>query len=120
MPRFGTCAVPQDFLTVSACGAALSITKTHSGNLHTGADRGSYTRAPVTNSAAADPTSGTVTVTETVPSGMTLVSMAGDEWTCSFRRQYLHPERYAGGGSILPGDHRERERERHGVFSADQ
>jgi len=36
----------------------------------------------VTNGAAAGPTSGTVTVTENVPSGMTLVSLGGSGWTC--------------------------------------
>jgi len=37
----------------------------------------------VANNPTAGPTSGTVTVTETVSSGMTLVSMSGTGWTCS-------------------------------------
>jgi hypothetical protein len=36
----------------------------------------------VSNAANAGNTSGTVTVTETVPSGLTLMSMAGAGWTC--------------------------------------
>ncbi len=35
----------------------------------------------VSNGAAAGPTKGTVTMTETVPAGLTLVSMAGAGWT---------------------------------------
>ncbi len=37
----------------------------------------------VGNAAGAGPTSGTVTVTETSPSGLSLVSMAGTGWTCA-------------------------------------
>ena len=37
----------------------------------------------VSNAASAGPTSGTVTVTDTIPSGLTLVSMAGPGWTCA-------------------------------------
>ena len=36
----------------------------------------------VSNATGTGPTSGTVTVTDTVPAGMTLVSMAGTGWTC--------------------------------------
>jgi uncharacterized repeat protein (TIGR01451 family) len=59
----------------------LSITKTHSGSFSTGQQNAVYT-VTVSNGANAGPTSGTVTVTETVPSGLTLVSMAGTGWTC--------------------------------------
>ena len=37
----------------------------------------------VTNALGAGATSGTVTVTESLPSGLTLVSMAGVGWTCA-------------------------------------
>jgi hypothetical protein len=37
----------------------------------------------VSNTAGAGPTSGLVTVTETAPSGLSLVSMAGKGWTCA-------------------------------------
>jgi hypothetical protein len=36
----------------------------------------------VTNQATAPNTSGTITVTETLPAGLTLLSMAGDGWNC--------------------------------------
>jgi len=59
----------------------LGITKTHTGNFTQGQQNATYT-VTVSNSGTA-PTSGTVTVTETVPSGETLVSMAGTGWSCS-------------------------------------
>ena len=62
--------------------AALSITLTHVGNFTAGQVGATYT-VNVSNGAAAGSTSGTVTVTETVPSGLTLVSMAGTNWTCA-------------------------------------
>ncbi len=61
----------------------LSITKTHVGNFTRGQTGATYT-VTVSNGAAAGSTIGTtVTVTETVPSGLTLVSMAGTGWTCA-------------------------------------
>ncbi len=62
--------------------AVLSITKTHTGNFTQGQQNATYT-VTVSNGANAAPTSGTVTVTEKVPSGLTLVSMAGTGWTCA-------------------------------------
>ena len=61
---------------------ALSITKTHSGSFAQGQKGATYT-VTVSNGASAAPTNGTtVTVTDTVPSGLTLVSMSGSGWTC--------------------------------------
>ena len=59
----------------------LSISISHTGILAQGQTGATYTLT-VSNAAGSGPTSGTVTVTETVPSGMTLVSMAGAGWTC--------------------------------------
>lgn len=60
-----------------------SISKTHTGNFNVGQNNATYT---VTVSNQSGPgvgtTSGTVTVTEKVPGGMTLVSMSGDGWNC--------------------------------------
>jgi len=61
--------------------AALSILKTHTGSFTQGQQNAAY-QVTVSNAASAGPTSGTVTVTETVPSGLMLVSMAGTGWTC--------------------------------------
>jgi len=59
----------------------LAIAKSHTGNFTQGQQGATYT-VTVSNGANAGPTSGTVTVTDTVPAGLTLVSMAGTGWTC--------------------------------------
>lgn len=59
----------------------LTIRKSHSGNLSAGQSGALYT-VVVSNQAGAGTTSGLVTVAETVPAGLTLVSMAGAGWIC--------------------------------------
>lgn len=71
-----------DSTNVTANPAMLSIVKAHNGNFTQGQQGAAYT-VIVSNGAGAGPTAGTVTVTETVPAGMTLVSMSGSGWTCS-------------------------------------
>ena len=61
--------------------ARLTAAVGHAGGFAQGQSGATYS-VTVSNQAGSDPTSGTVTVTETVPSGMTLVSMAGTGWTC--------------------------------------
>jgi uncharacterized repeat protein (TIGR01451 family) len=61
---------------------ALNITKTHSGSFTQGQPGATYALT-VLNSPTAGPTSGTVTVTDTIPSGLTLGSMSGTGWTCA-------------------------------------
>ncbi|HEV3481366.1 MAG TPA: protease pro-enzyme activation domain-containing protein [Candidatus Acidoferrales bacterium] len=61
--------------------AALSIMKTHTGNFTQGQQNATYS-VTVSNGANAGSTNGTVTVSETLPSGLTLVSMAGTGWAC--------------------------------------
>ena len=61
--------------------ASLRITKTHTGNFTQGQRGATYT-VTVSNAAGAGSTNGTVVVTESVPDGMTLVSMTGDRWSC--------------------------------------
>jgi uncharacterized repeat protein (TIGR01451 family) len=60
---------------------ALSIAKSHTGNFRQGQNGATYL-VTVSNRTGAGSTSGAVTVTEAVPTGMTLVSMAGTGWTC--------------------------------------
>jgi uncharacterized repeat protein (TIGR01451 family) len=60
----------------------LSISKTHSGNFEQGQQNVTYT-ITVSNSIAGGPTSGIVTVTDTLPAGVTLVSIAGTGWSCA-------------------------------------
>jgi sugar lactone lactonase YvrE len=65
-----------------ATRAILSITSTHAGNF-TRAESGASYSLVVSNNANAGPTNGTVTLTETLPAGLTLESMAGAGWNCS-------------------------------------
>ena len=59
----------------------LTATLTHTGNFTPGEAGAAYS-ITLTNSGGAGPTSGSVTVAETVPAGLTLVSMAGTGWNC--------------------------------------
>jgi uncharacterized repeat protein (TIGR01451 family) len=68
-------------IIVSASQPALSITKTHTGNFTQGQQGATYTLTVSNNSGAAT-TSGTVTVTDTLPSGLSWVSMTGTGWSC--------------------------------------
>lgn len=58
----------------------LTITKSHSGNFSQGQTGATYTLT-ATNSGNG-PTSGTVTVTDTLPSGLTASAISGTGWTC--------------------------------------
>jgi len=60
----------------------LGITKSHTGNFQQGQQGAAYT-VSVSNAPNSAVTSGTVTVTETVPQGMTLSSIGGTNWQCS-------------------------------------
>jgi hypothetical protein len=71
----------------STTGAALSVpvlsvATTHSGNFAQGQQNATYTIS-VSDEPVAAITSGAITVTESLPSGLSLVSMAGNGWTCT-------------------------------------
>jgi hypothetical protein len=70
------------FSTGTGSNPVLGITKTHTGNFTQGQSGATYT-VTVSNAAGVGPTNGTVTVTDTIPTGLTLVSMAGTGWTCA-------------------------------------
>ena len=78
----------------------LSIIKTHTGNFTQGQAGATYT-VTVSNGATPGPTSGPVTVTETIPSGLSLVSMAGTGWTCA-TNICTRSDVLAGGASFPP------------------
>lgn len=65
----------------------LTIAKTHSGNF-TQAQTGATYTLTATNSGTA-PTSGTVTVTDTVPTGLTPTAATGTGWTCNISGQTI-------------------------------
>ena len=105
----GTCAVTLSAnttvaatFTAGGAAAALSIAKSHTGNFTQGQANATYS-VVVSNAAGAGPTDGTtVTVTETVPSGLTLVSMAGTGWTCAVIPTCTRTDALAGGAGYPP------------------
>jgi uncharacterized protein (TIGR03437 family) len=76
------CFIGSIVLTQPQIQPVLSIAKSHAGNFTQGQQGATYA-VTVSNSAGAMPTSGTVTVSDNVPSGLMLVSMAGMGWNCS-------------------------------------
>jgi uncharacterized repeat protein (TIGR01451 family) len=66
----------------AAVSPSLSIVKAHTGNFTQGQRIAAYT-VTVSNAANAGATSGTVTVSETAPASMSVVSMSGIGWTCA-------------------------------------
>ena len=60
----------------------LSIAKSHTGNFGLGQQGATYL-ITVSNAAGAGPTNGAVTVSDILPNGLSLVSMAGSGWKCS-------------------------------------
>jgi uncharacterized repeat protein (TIGR01451 family) len=78
-PVAGTASNTANLTVIAA--ADLTITKTHAGNFTQGDTGKTYTIA-VTNSGGT-PSSGTVTVTDTLPSGLTATAISGTGWSCA-------------------------------------
>jgi len=74
----------------TATGPALTVTSAHPGGFRQGDSADSY-KLVVSNGAAAGPATGTVTVADTLPPGLTPVEMTGDGWTCSLAPVTLPP-----------------------------
>jgi uncharacterized repeat protein (TIGR01451 family) len=66
--------------TTVAEAPVLGISKTHAGNFVAGTN-GTYTITPINSGAQA--TTGTYTVVDTLPAGLTFVSATGTGWSCS-------------------------------------
>jgi uncharacterized repeat protein (TIGR01451 family) len=79
----GALAFTQVLIKNSVGSARLTITKSHQGSFTQGQANATYTVTASNQSTATGPTSGKVTVTDTIPTGLTLVSMAGTGWTCT-------------------------------------
>ncbi len=77
----GTSAPVNSTPAVTVAAPILSIAKTHTGSFNVGQQGATYS-VTVSNGGSAGATNAKVTVTETVPSGETLVSMSGSGWTC--------------------------------------
>jgi len=79
----------------------LGIAKSHNGNFTQGQQGATYT-ITVSNAAGAGITDGTVTVTESVPAGLTLQSMAGAGWNCAVLPTCTNGTALAGGSNYNP------------------
>ena len=79
---------------------SLIVTKTHVGNFVAGQAGATYT-VVVSNASGSSPTSGTVTVTDAMPAGLTLVSIAGTGWTCA-TNTCTRDDALNGGASYPP------------------
>jgi exo-1,4-beta-D-glucosaminidase len=75
---------------VSATPPELTVTSSHTGSFAQGDASDAYT-LEVSDAAGAGPTSGPVTVADTLPPGITPVEMTGDGWTCSLAPPTLPP-----------------------------
>ena len=78
-------------------GAVLSVAVSHTGNFIQGLTGAIYS-VIVTNRTGAPASTGAVTVTETVPAGLTLTAMSGAGWTCS-SNTCARGDALAGGAS---------------------
>jgi uncharacterized repeat protein (TIGR01451 family) len=70
-----------DPTTITPSGPDISVTKSHAGNFTQGQTGATYT-ITISNTGGS-PTTGVVTVTDTLPSGLTATALAGAGWTCT-------------------------------------
>lgn len=91
-------APAQETVNVGTNCQDLAITKTHTGNFVVG-QQGVYT-ITVTNVGEAS-TTGTITVTDTLPTGLSYVSATGTGWSCSAMGQIVT---CTNPGPLAPGD----------------
>jgi uncharacterized repeat protein (TIGR01451 family) len=77
----GVTASASDLTVIVSPVSILSVASTHIGSFQRGQASATYS-VTVTNAPSASPTSGTVTVTDTIPTGLTLISMQGTGWSC--------------------------------------
>jgi len=91
-----------DSTTIGSTAApSLSIVSSHTGSFTQGQQGATYT-LNISNAAGAASTSGTVTVTETLPSGLALASMSGTGWTCAAGADTCTRGDSLAGGSSYP------------------
>lgn len=89
-----------DATSLPAITPDLAIEKTHTGNFIVG-KQGVYTLS-VRNLPTNGPTTGTVTITDTLPTGFSFVSATGTNWSCSASGQVVTCT-YTGG-VVAPGE----------------
>ena len=89
------------YFSLQTTAPLLSIAKTHTGSFIEGQSGAAYS-VTVSNAAGAGTANGVVTVTETVPSGLTLVSMSGTGWTCPIGGNACTRSDWLAGGATYP------------------
>ena len=89
------------FAVVMQDGPNLAITSNHTGNFIQGQQGATYTLV-IGNADNAQATNGTTTVTENLPAGLTLVSMAGTGWTCPNGQNTCTRSDSLAGGAYYP------------------
>ena len=88
-------------LVPAATHALLSVAKTHTGSFTLGQTGAAYS-VVVSNAAKAGATSGTVTLSEIVPAGLTLQSMSGAGWSCAASANTCTRNDALSGGDSYP------------------
>ncbi|MGZ4888509.1 MAG: hypothetical protein ACXWBH_04960, partial [Candidatus Angelobacter sp.] len=88
-----------DIAAVIPPPADLTITKTHTGNFQQGQNFVGY--QIIVSNAGSSPTVGLVTVTDTLPTGLTFVSMFGGGWNCN-QTTCTRTDALAAGASYPP------------------
>jgi uncharacterized repeat protein (TIGR01451 family)/fimbrial isopeptide formation D2 family protein len=92
-------------VTVTNVGTELTLDKSHSGNFSQGQSGAPYTLT-VSNAVGADAVSNngtTVTVTDTLPSGLTPTAASGTNWLCSISGQDVTCTRAAANNALSGG-----------------
>ena len=80
---------------------ALKIVKSHTGNFAQGQTGATYT-VTVSDTAGASPTSGTVTVTDTLPPGLAATAISGTGWACTLATLTCTRSDVLAAGSSYP------------------
>src|SRR5207247_479956 len=94
-------ASASDPTTIIVNPPVLSITKTHTGDFAQEQHGAAYIVA-VSNATGAGTTTGSVTVTDTVPPGLMFVSIAGSGWQCTTAASCTRNDALAGGATYPP------------------
>ena len=95
----------------------LTIVKSHTGNFRQGQTGATYNLAVTNNGPAA--TTGTVTVTDTLPAGLTATAITGTGWSCTLGTLTCTRSDVAGKRRELPEHHPDRRRRQQRRNTAD-
>ncbi len=79
---------------------ALNIAKSHIGSFAQGQSNAAYS-VVVSNGATAGPSNGSITVTDTLPTGLTMAAMSGAGWNCA-ANSCTRSDELAAGASFPP------------------